>query len=39
MSATTAAVTTYILAAVVSFGVAGIIKLLTIAIHSFGRKE
>lgn len=35
----TAAVTTYAIAIVVSFVVAGMIKLLTETIHSFGGKK
>lgn len=35
----TAAATTYLIAAIVSMAVAGIIKLLTETIHSFGKKD
>lgn len=39
MSSITVAITTYILAVIVSFGVAGLIKLLTMAVHSFHKEE
>jgi hypothetical protein len=39
MTAINAAVTTYIIAAIVSFAVAGLIKLLYMVIHSFSKEE
>jgi hypothetical protein len=38
MTATSAAITTYIIAAIVSFAVAGMIKLLCVIIQSFSKE-